>query len=150
MTAFAIPQWGSIFIYNPTPSISSDPIAETKLNLEDLRTPFKTFQTELLALLGVPSLPSGFTSKEIITDWQLDALLRRRAIENAQGSKDTLNSIVNLVGQIEGMPVGKDVTDDVYESLNALDKVLFLRFSKFWRVNSSHVYLALHSCKTFA
>lgn len=120
-TAFAVPQWGSIYIYNPPTSPEEN--THFDLTLDDLRLPFKTFQMELLALLGVPALPDGLTSKDVISDWQLDALLRRRTLENAQGSKDTLNSIVNLVNQIEGMPVDKDVTDDVYESLEALDKV---------------------------
>lgn len=122
LTAFAVPQWGSIFIYNPPASLIKT-ISHFELGLDDLRLPFKTFQMELLALLGVPSLPSTLTSKDVISDWQLDALLRKRAQENAQGSKDTLNSIINLVNQIEGMPVDRDVTDDVYQSLNALDKV---------------------------
>jgi len=120
-TAFAVPHWGSIFIYNPPTSTAEN--MNSVLTLDDLRLPFKTFQKELLALLGVPSLPSGLISKDVISDWQLDALLRMRTMENAQGSKDTLNSIVNLVNQIEGMPVDKDVTDDVYESLDALDKL---------------------------
>lgn len=58
-----------------------------------------------------------------ISDWALDALLRRRAYENAQGAGDTLASIVSLVNQIEGMPVDKDVTEDVKGSLDALDNV---------------------------
>ena len=58
-----------------------------------------------------------------ISDWQLDALLRRRTYENALESRETLGSILRLVKQIEGMPVGKDVTDDVDEALSALESV---------------------------
>ena len=68
-------------------------------------------------------MPAGVKSSDVISDWALDALLRRRAYENAEGSKETLNSIVSLVHQIEGMPVEQDVTDDVRGALDALDKV---------------------------
>lgn len=51
--------------------------------------------------------------------------MRKRALENAEESKETLGSIVRLVNQIENMPVGKDVTEDVKEALDALDKVRF-------------------------
>jgi phosphatidylinositol glycan class S len=63
------------------------------------------------------------TSTEVLTDWQLDALLRRRALENARGSQDTLRSIVKLVDQIKNMPVGQYVRGDVQDALTALDKV---------------------------
>ena len=58
------------------------------------------------------------------TDWELDALLRRRAIENLLGSRETLQSIVRLVDQIEGMPVGADVRGDIQDALAALSEVL--------------------------
>jgi GPI-anchor transamidase subunit S len=60
-----------------------------------------------------------------LTDWQFDALIRRRALENTEGSQNTLKSIVKLVDQIENMPVGQDVKGDVLDALVALDKVCF-------------------------
>ncbi|OCB84913.1 hypothetical protein A7U60_g8135 [Sanghuangporus baumii] len=116
-SAFVIPQWGSIFIYNPPQS------TESHLTLSALRPAFTVFRKQLLTLLGVPSLPPGVKTSEALSDWALNALLRRRAYENAEGSKDTLSSIVSLVHQIEGMPVDKDVTEDVREALDALDKM---------------------------
>jgi hypothetical protein len=62
-------------------------------------------------------------AKIVVSDWQLDSLLRRRALENAAGSLETLKSIVKLVDQLSDMPVGPDVRDDVQESLAALDNV---------------------------
>jgi phosphatidylinositol glycan class S len=58
-----------------------------------------------------------------LTDWQLDALLRRRILENVDKSRKTLGSIVQLVDQIENMPVGVDVRGDVQDALIALDEV---------------------------
>lgn len=115
--AFIIPQWGSIFIYNPPQP------PESHLAQPDLHPAFSVFRKQLLSLLGVPPLPEEVKSSEVLSDWALDSLLRRRAYENAEGSKDTLGSIVSLVHQIEGMPVDRDVTEDVREALDSLDKV---------------------------
>lgn len=90
-----------------------------------LRDPFIIFQHQLLSLLGVPALPAGviFDGSDPFSDWQLDALVRHRARENLANTKETLNSIVALVKQIDNMPVGQDVRGDVQGALNALDNV---------------------------
>jgi len=92
---------------------------------------FSSFSTQLLALLGAPPLPQAITHSTtdrafFLSDWQLDALIRRRALENAQGSQDTLQSIVKLVDQIGNMPVGEDVRDDIEDALTALASVCLL------------------------
>ncbi|KAJ7754509.1 phosphatidylinositol-glycan biosynthesis class S protein-domain-containing protein [Mycena metata] len=119
-SAFLLPQWGGIIIYNPPPEQESHaPLPQSALN-----SVFSTFATQLLALLGVPNLPPDVqTDAPVLTGWQLDALLRRRALENAKGAQDTLKSIVKLVDQIENMPVGQDVKGDVQDSLTALDQM---------------------------
>lgn len=84
------------------------------------------FADQLIALLGVPSLPPDVTkSTSGLSDWQVDALVRRRTLENAKGSQDTLLSIVKLVDQIENIPVGEDVKGDVEDALDELTKVGF-------------------------
>ncbi|KAI0763472.1 phosphatidylinositol-glycan biosynthesis class S protein-domain-containing protein [Trametes elegans] len=124
--AFLLPQWGGIVLLNPT---SSAPIPH--LTSSDLTPVFHTFAHQLLTLLGVPGLPPHVHSahradseaqREPFTDWELDALLRRRALENVQGSTETLEAIVRLVDQIENMPVGQDVVGDVQEALDALNQ----------------------------
>ncbi|KAJ6473588.1 phosphatidylinositol-glycan biosynthesis class S protein-domain-containing protein [Mycena vitilis] len=118
--AFLLPQWGGITIYNPPPDLQDN----TPLPPSALNSVFSTFANQLLALLGVPNLPPSVqTDAPILTGWQLDALLRRRALENAEGAQDTLQSIVKLVDQIENMPVGQDVKGDVQDSLIALDQM---------------------------
>ncbi|CCM04395.1 uncharacterized protein FIBRA_06571 [Fibroporia radiculosa] len=122
-TAFILPQWGGIVIYNP-------PTANITLQLtSDALSPvFTTFQQQLIALLGVPALPAHIhtqhktASDATFTDWQLDALIRRRAVENTMGAQDTLQSIVRLVTQIENMPVKRDVKNDVQEALMELEE----------------------------
>ncbi len=118
--AFLLPQWGTILLYNAEHR-------NTKLSLSDLEPVFKSFAAQLLTLLGAPRLPPNVarspTETAILTDWQLDALMRRRALENAERAKDTLHSIVKLVDEIQNMPVGKDVRNDVVNALNELDEV---------------------------
>jgi hypothetical protein len=114
--AFVLPQWGGIVLLN-SPS--------RQLTSSSLHSTFQTFHRQLLSLLGVPSLPPGVSSNQSdpFTDWQLDALVRQRARQNFENSKETLNSIVALVHQIENMPVGQDVKGDVQDALDALDSV---------------------------
>lgn len=85
-----------------------------------------SFSVQLLALLGVPSLPPTVRCAQhdsTLTDWQIDALLRRRILENVDKSTETLSSIVQLVDQIQSMPVGAGVKGDVQDALSALEKV---------------------------
>lgn len=124
-SAFLLPQWGGIVIHNPVTGTS----AATELPSPELHEAFSLFANQLLALLGVPALPAGVVDMAQVgepSDWQLDALVRRRTFENAQESQDTLLSIVKLVDQIENMPVGEDVRGDVDEALEALNKVNIL------------------------
>lgn len=111
--SFLLPQWGGIVVHDP-PSLSVDDV-------------FPIFARQLLSLLGVSPLPAGvnYTGDVPISRWQLEALLRQRTLENTHSSQDTLRSIVTLVDQIEGMPVGWNVKDDILDALNALDKVCY-------------------------
>ncbi len=121
--AFMLPQWGGIVIHNPTTLVADELLSN---ELDDI---FSSFAGQFLALLGVPDLPSSlvWTASHpipLISDWQLDALLRRRTLENASGCQETLLSIIKLVEQIVNMPVKEDVRDDVEGALSALIKVI--------------------------
>ncbi|KAL1704830.1 phosphatidylinositol-glycan biosynthesis class S protein-domain-containing protein [Schizophyllum commune] len=114
--AFLIPQWGGIVLAD-TDLLTADPAAQVD-------TAFATFRAQLVTLLGVPQLPAGVIARVPsghISAWQADALLRRRARESAQEARDTLSSISRLVDQIENMPVGARVRDDVQGALQALE-----------------------------
>lgn len=96
--AFLLPQWGSVVISSSPPS-SSD---------------FATFAKHLRVLLGVGS---------DLDEWALDALFRRRALENSRAAKETLRNTVELVQNIEVMPVDHIVRGEVEGALNALEEV---------------------------
>jgi len=127
--AFILPQWGGIVVMN---------LPRTHLSALDLHPTFSTFQQQLMALLGIPTLSPFVKSTESqpFTNWQLDALIRQRALENVKDSKETLQSIVALVNQIENMPVGQDVKGDIQDALSALDQA--------HAAESSSSTLALH------
>jgi GPI-anchor transamidase subunit S len=114
-------------LFNPPPLSSvQDPRQHIHLSSQSLTPIMSSFSSQLLALLGVPPLPPTVRctqSHSTLTDWQLDALLRRRILENVDKSTKTLGSIVQLVDQIENMPVGVDVKGDVQHAIISLDKV---------------------------
>lgn len=87
--------------------------------------PFSRFGSQLRAILGIHPLPAGVTSSDPtpISQWQVDAILRHRILENVRGSIDTISSIVKLVDRIQGMPVGESVKEDVEKTLDALEEV---------------------------
>lgn len=111
-----------------------EPPAQNAIHLStaDLGSSFQTFRSQLLTLLGLPPLPpsisvgspsSSATKFHQLSEWQLDALLRRRTLENIRDSKEALASIIKLVAQIENMPVGQDVKGDVQGALDAIEQV---------------------------
>lgn len=116
---FLLPQWGGVVIFNPAEE-------QEYLGTHELDQIFPLFAQHLLTLLGVPSLPAGVKTADSISDWQIDALLRRRAIETNQGARDILKSTVTLVNELENMPVGKVVQDEVQAALSALERVRIL------------------------
>ncbi len=100
------------------------------LSVEELSRPFALFRSQLYSLLGVPELPHSVNRKSgddemsmVLSPWQIDALVRTRAMENIKDSQEALESIVKLVHQIQGMPVKADVQKDVIDSLEYLEKV---------------------------
>ncbi|CAE6389624.1 unnamed protein product [Rhizoctonia solani] len=125
-SSFLVPQWGGIAIMNP----KSEGTTNSVLTPRDLKPIFHIFRKQLEGLLGVPALPPpvglhldrAATPKQVLTGWQLDTLLRRRALENIRGSVQTLNSIIGLTGQIENMPIGPSVRDDVLSALEELSQ----------------------------
>ncbi|KAF8591320.1 hypothetical protein K439DRAFT_1611324 [Ramaria rubella] len=156
--SFVVPQWGSIVILDPSTLNKKDEYLQEggiHLSTTDLAGPFNAFRSQLLTLLGVPSLPpsisypqpsSALNKSNLLSEWQLDALLRKRALENTRDSKEALSSIVKLVDQIENMPVGQDVKGDVHGALDAIDQVYSTAFdSPQWALQHSARANALSS-----
>ncbi|KAF9519341.1 hypothetical protein BS47DRAFT_1337102, partial [Hydnum rufescens UP504] len=131
--AFIIPQWGGVAI--------------EYLSARDRAHPFAIFRSQLHSLLGVPSVPLNIAVKSdsVLSAWQLDALLRRRGVENTKGTIEALNSIMKLADRISNMPVRVDVRGDVLGALDALDDVHTHRLSSASLLSRSSEALTLSS-----
>ncbi|KAK0449747.1 phosphatidylinositol-glycan biosynthesis class S protein-domain-containing protein [Desarmillaria tabescens] len=147
--SFLIPQWGGVTIYNP----SDDNPPHRYMSSADLDTLFPAFSNQLLALLGLPGLHADVRispdDNSLLSDWQLDALLRRRAFENDRGAKDTLRSTVKLVDQIKNMPVGQFVRNDVWDALSALEKMHSLSANSLVETMRLSADAATHASRAF-
>jgi phosphatidylinositol glycan class S len=109
--------------------------------MSSLTPVFSVFRSQLRTLLGVPAIPpsisvSNFSPSNVpplhpnervshhrLSPWQKDALLRTRTLENVNGARETLESIVKLVHQIQNMPVKANVRGDVVGALDALRRL---------------------------
>ncbi|TFK26595.1 hypothetical protein FA15DRAFT_667298 [Coprinopsis marcescibilis] len=134
--AFILPQWGGIVLYNPSEGETSK-----QLSSRGFQDVFGSFANQLLSLLGVPNLPAEIQrdprDRNTISDWQLDALLRRRTLEAVAGTKETLGSFIKLVDQIDNMPIGPSVRDDVQVALSSLNKVYDLASTSLFQTFTS-------------
>jgi GPI-anchor transamidase subunit S len=121
--SFIIPQWGGVIILNPETS------QDEHLHSIELNAAFSTFRAQLSSLLGIHQLPSNIDDSrkdQPISDWQLDSLMRRRLLETISATQETLSSIIKLVDQIENMPVGLDVKNDIQDSLDYMHYVGYI------------------------
>lgn len=90
-----------------------------------MRAAFRTFQKDLLALLGIPILPSSLlirTETPVPTAWQLSALLRTHIRGTTADAGATLTSIQRLVARIQEMRVGRTVVGDVERAVRLLEE----------------------------
>lgn len=100
---FVIPQWGGVYIFNPS---------------DDLSRVFSTFHSQFQLLLGLPRPSSALPAT-----WQIDALIRNRLIENAKEAIDTLSATVKLAKEIKNMRINAEVRNGVRAALASLDLV---------------------------
>jgi GPI-anchor transamidase subunit S len=116
--SFFLPQWGGIQILNP-------PQGTQHLTSASLRPAFATFTSQLLSLLGTPTLPRSIPSSEkvILSPWQLDGLVRQRAAENIVAAGGTMGSLARLIRKIPNMAIPEAIKRDVLLTLHHLDKV---------------------------
>ena len=85
---------------------------------------FSLFEHIITTVLGVPSLPEDLEDGSLdLSLWSVDALMRARAKENAKDNLEAPASIARLVGNIQNMPVRKDVRDGVLAALEELETV---------------------------
>jgi GPI-anchor transamidase subunit S len=135
---FLIPQWGGIVIVNPSFDDSSSPIhlGEDQLHslmeiyIEQLRsllgiTPLSVkHQADLLvlAILTQPGIVVNIEQETSvgISDWELDRLIRQRALKNMADTVSTLVSLSQQLTALTTMVVKDHIRTIVQSSIDSL------------------------------
>ncbi|POV94758.1 hypothetical protein PSHT_16044 [Puccinia striiformis] len=122
--SFIRPQWGSVVIYNPDPgSFKRNEKGEVTgvLGVEELSRPMQIFKHHLLSLLGVIEETNNLKmSNYERRTLAIDALVRRRIIENSLEAINSIQVIVNLVLHQTNMRVSLEVQNQVQGALSSL------------------------------
>ncbi|KAI8895142.1 phosphatidylinositol-glycan biosynthesis class S protein [Globomyces pollinis-pini] len=127
--SFLIPQWGGISVKN-----FKERYPVTQLKIDDLHPVMEIFTNQLRSLLGISplkfhskdSLLKDFTIKVHensavgVTDWELDKLIRSRAVQNVLNTISTLTSLTSMLKNLENMAVLDHITELVDTSLMSL------------------------------
>ncbi|GKZ17608.1 GPI transamidase component [Aspergillus brasiliensis] len=109
-TSWIIPQWGGVFLLNPTPIDTDIPNHLTK---ETLGPAFMTFSHQLLTLLGAPSTPPPLPLR-------LQTLTRIRAASLLLSASSTMGSLARLTESLPQIPIPATVATSVSTTLSHL------------------------------
>ncbi|KNZ51356.1 uncharacterized protein VP01_3989g1 [Puccinia sorghi] len=90
--SFIRPQWGSVVIYNPDEAIFAAD-GPPRLGVAELARPMQIFRHHLLSLLGVVDSLETPEQRTLA----LDAVVRRRIVENSLEAINSMQVIVNLI-----------------------------------------------------
>jgi GTP cyclohydrolase I len=94
-------------------------LGEPRLGVAELARPMKIFRHHLLSLLGVADALDTPEQRTLA----LDAIVRRRIVENSLEAINSIQVIVNLITDQTNMRVSKQVQNQVKGSLASLKHV---------------------------
>lgn len=109
-SSWIVPQWGGVFLLNPTLSDKSNP---AHLSQDSLRPAFMTFSHQLLTLLGTPSTPASLPLR-------LQTLVRVRAAALLLSASSTMGSLARLTESLPSIPIPATVAASVSTTLSHL------------------------------
>ncbi|PWY78496.1 hypothetical protein BO94DRAFT_558799 [Aspergillus sclerotioniger CBS 115572] len=110
-TSWIIPQWGGVFLLNPTPIDAPDQLHH--LTKDTLGPAFMTFSHQLLTLLGAPSTPPPLPLR-------LQTLTRIRAATLLLSASSTMGSLARLTESLPSIPIPATVATSVSTTLTHL------------------------------
>lgn len=127
--AFHSPRWGGVVIVNPPidaciSTNSSMPVEVTP----DESTIIGVFLAQLRLLLGIPDLNPipGATAVPLFgfkpREWELDTLLRIRAVEQLTSAKLTLQSLAQLLEEISNIVITETVGNRIKNALKFVEE----------------------------
>lgn len=124
--AYLLPQTGGIVFSSREDGGTTD-----SLSLSQAQEGMRAFVAQLRLLLGVPPPPvceecalqyavPAYVSG--LADWELDRLLRKRALENLARTSSSLRSLSMLVEELTNMVVLDHIRHTVEDSLSAVEE----------------------------
>ncbi|XP_015591966.1 GPI transamidase component PIG-S isoform X1 [Cephus cinctus] len=129
--AFLSPRWGGVVISNPPLEVCEEAITknkETVVVMPEGGTIMGVFLAQLRLLLGIPdanpikgaALVQLENSKP--RDWEFDALLRIRTIEQLTSAKLTLQSLSQLLKEISSIVITETVGNRIKSALDLVER----------------------------
>ncbi|XP_071848584.1 GPI transamidase component PIG-S-like isoform X1 [Apostichopus japonicus] len=125
--AFFSPRWGGVQVQNPAPPEEENSTLPSEYQV-DMKSAMEVYLSQLRLLIGVPNQKSNedvhfaLPGQTALTEWELQALLRKRAVENIATATSTLFSLSKLLEKINNMVINDDIAAEVYSSANCLHK----------------------------
>ncbi|CAG8120443.1 unnamed protein product [Penicillium salamii] len=113
-SSWIVPQWGGVFLLNPT--LSNDKTGESNpahLSQDSLGPAFMTFSHQLLTLLGTPSTPASLPLR-------LQTSIRVRAATLLLSASSTMGSLASLTESLPSIPIPATVATSVSTTLSHL------------------------------
>ncbi|XP_071874474.1 phosphatidylinositol glycan anchor biosynthesis class S [Bombus fervidus] len=126
--AFLSPRWGGIVLINPpVEACMAAKLDQPVTIVPEQTTIVGTFLTQLKLLLGIPEpkFLNGVTAVSLpglkLRDWEVDALLRVRTIEQLTSAKLTLQSIAQLLQEIGNIVITDIVGNRIKTALRLVE-----------------------------
>jgi phosphatidylinositol glycan class S len=127
--AFIIPRWGGVYVYNGQEKQNNTPTEYT--NLEDVQTVIQIFVEQFRILIGLPPSADKLQNIQIlpslehgIADWEIDSLIRIRALHHLTTATHSLRSLSKLVHQMPNVMVMEDVAHLTESSLSNIQDAM--------------------------
>ncbi|KAL3681721.1 hypothetical protein R1sor_024677 [Riccia sorocarpa] len=130
---FTSPGWGGVVVYNPkNVSLLDGDIHSSahRITAKDFESVAGVIVAQLRTLFGLPPVlqddpQRGFfilsSARTGFAEWELDLLLRRRAVSDMAAAASTLTSLSSLVRNLPSMVIKDEIGEQVKSSLVAAD-----------------------------
>ncbi|XP_047352200.1 GPI transamidase component PIG-S isoform X2 [Vespa velutina] len=127
--AFLSPRWGGVVLTNPSfEACEAAARGKATTIIPDEATIIGTFLAQLRLLLGIPEMKpiSSVTVVPLVglksRDWEVDALLRVRAMEQLTSAKLTLQSLAQLLTEINRIVITDVVGNRIKVALDLVER----------------------------
>ena len=118
--AFLVPRWGGVTIWN----IDTKP-NQTTYKIDE-RKFISIVTTQLRLLLGLRNdyKVQTLASKQGLSEWEKDFLLRMKLFENLMTSRVTLSSLAHLLSKISNIVITQEVAREVQLAVDSYDQAI--------------------------